>query len=102
MRNKWIVLIGLLLCISALLVACAQPAEPPAVEEAPAEEVAEEPEEEAKPAAPEFIEVGASIPITGKFGSLGGMVLPGYEYAVQIHGSSSTSGAGRKLAADAD
>lgn len=36
----------------------------------------------AKPA-PEAIEVGASIPLTGKFGSLGTQVKPGYEYAVK-------------------
>ena len=33
--------------------------------------------------APEAIEVGASIPLTGKFGSLGTQVKPGYEYAVK-------------------
>lgn len=36
----------------------------------------------AKPPAPEYIELGASIPLTGPFGSLGNMVLPGYEIAV--------------------
>jgi len=36
----------------------------------------------AKPPAPEFIEIGGSIPLTGAFGSLGNMVLPGYEFAV--------------------
>jgi len=36
----------------------------------------------AKPPAPEFIELGSSIPLTGPFGSLGNMVLPGYEQAV--------------------
>ena len=35
-----------------------------------------------KPPAPEFIEIGGSIPLTGAFGSLGNMVLPGYEQAV--------------------
>jgi ABC-type branched-subunit amino acid transport system substrate-binding protein/ABC-type sugar transport system substrate-binding protein len=39
-------------------------------------------EEAAKPPAPEFIELGGSIPLTGNFGSLGNMVLPGYENAV--------------------
>ena len=39
-------------------------------------------EEAAKPPAPEFIELGASIPLTGNFGSLGNMVLPGYQMAV--------------------
>jgi ABC-type branched-subunit amino acid transport system substrate-binding protein len=37
----------------------------------------------AKPPAPEFIEIGGSIPLTGPFGSLGNMVLPGYEIAVE-------------------
>jgi ABC-type branched-subunit amino acid transport system substrate-binding protein len=36
----------------------------------------------AKPA-PAAIEVGASVPLTGKFGSLGTQVKPGYEYAVK-------------------
>ncbi len=36
----------------------------------------------AAPAAPEYIEIGSSIPLTGKFGSLGTQVKPGYEYAV--------------------
>jgi ABC-type branched-subunit amino acid transport system substrate-binding protein len=43
---------------------------------------AEPVEEVAKPPAPEFIELGSSIPLTGPFGSLGNMVLPGYEFAV--------------------
>ena len=34
------------------------------------------------PPAPEYIEIGGSIPLTGKFGSLGKQVLAGYEYAV--------------------
>ena len=36
----------------------------------------------AKPPAPEYIEVGASIPLTGKFGSLGSQVQVGYQYAI--------------------
>ncbi len=36
----------------------------------------------AKPA-PAFIEIGASIPLTGRFGSLGQQVRPGYAYAVK-------------------
>jgi len=39
-------------------------------------------EEAAKPPAPEFIELGASIPLTGPYGSLGNQVLPGYEIAI--------------------
>ena len=34
------------------------------------------------PPAPEYIEVGASIPLTGKFGSLGSQVKVGYDYAI--------------------
>jgi branched-chain amino acid transport system substrate-binding protein len=34
------------------------------------------------PPAPEYIEIGASIPLTGKFGSLGTQVKAGYEYAI--------------------
>jgi branched-chain amino acid transport system substrate-binding protein len=34
------------------------------------------------PPAPEFIDVGASIPLTGKYGSLGNQVKTGYAYAV--------------------
>jgi ABC-type branched-subunit amino acid transport system substrate-binding protein len=40
-------------------------------------------EEAAKPPAPECINIGGSIPLTGSFGSLGNMVLPGYEFAVE-------------------
>jgi branched-chain amino acid transport system substrate-binding protein len=49
--------------------------EAPVATEAPATEAP-------KPPAPEFIELGSSISLTGKYGSLGGMILPGYEYAV--------------------
>jgi branched-chain amino acid transport system substrate-binding protein len=34
------------------------------------------------PPAPAYIEIGSSIPLTGKFGSLGTQVKPGYQYAV--------------------
>jgi branched-chain amino acid transport system substrate-binding protein len=51
--------------------AAAQPTTAPAVPAAAA----------AKPA-PEYIELGASIPLTGKFGSLGTQVKPGYTYAI--------------------
>ena len=52
------------------------PTEAPAVPEAP------QPTEVAFPPAPEFIEIGASIPLTGKFGSLGSQVKVGYDYAI--------------------
>lgn len=57
----------------------AQPTEAPPVAEPTEAPMAEEP---TFPPAPEFIEIGASIPLTGNFGSLGNMVLPGYEFAV--------------------
>ncbi len=34
------------------------------------------------PPAPAAIEIGASVPLTGKYAALGAMVKPGYEYAV--------------------
>jgi branched-chain amino acid transport system substrate-binding protein len=77
--------LGLLVVLSLLIVSCA-PA--PAPTEAPVAAPTEAPVEVAPteapppPPAPEFIEFGASIPMTGKYGSLGNMVLPGYQYAV--------------------
>jgi branched-chain amino acid transport system substrate-binding protein len=80
------------LLISMLLVNCAPtpaPVEPTAVPPTKAEEPAapaatEVPATEApKPTPPEFIEIGASIPLTGKYGALGNMVLPGYEFAIE-------------------
>lgn len=35
-----------------------------------------------QPGVPEYIEIGSAIPLTGKYGALGAMVKPGYEYAV--------------------
>ena len=35
------------------------------------------------PPAPEYIEVGSAISLTGKFGSLGSLILPGYEIAIE-------------------
>ena len=94
MKNKLANLLVVVLLISLLVASCApapaeEPMEEPAAEEptAPAEEPAAEPTEEPaaeEPAmeAPEFIEIGASIPLTGPYGALGNQVLPGYEYAV--------------------
>ena len=56
------VILVLMLLVSILVSGC-EPAETP-------------------PPAPEYIEIGASVPLTGKYGSLGGQVLPGYQYAV--------------------
>jgi branched-chain amino acid transport system substrate-binding protein len=88
MKKSLSFLMLLTLLLSVVLSGCAQATEEPAPPEpAPVEEepVAEEPMEEPAPElppAPEFIELGASIPLTGNFGSLGNMVLPGYEIAV--------------------
>ncbi len=50
---------------------------------APATTKPPEPTKAAAPPAPAYIEIGASIPLTGKFGSLGQQVRPGYAYAVK-------------------
>jgi branched-chain amino acid transport system substrate-binding protein len=88
MKRSWTIIILVVFLVSSFAAGCA-PAPVETEEVAPVEEevvVVEEAapaeEEEAKPPAPEFIEFGASIPLTGKYGSLGGMVLPGYEYAI--------------------
>jgi len=101
MKTRLTVLIAIMLSLSMLFAACATPTEAPqptavpvepteapveqaAPTDAPAEPTAvPEPTEEPKPPAPEFIDIGGSIPLTGPFGSLGNMVLPGYEIAVE-------------------
>jgi branched-chain amino acid transport system substrate-binding protein len=73
-----------LMLVSILLASCAPaPTETPAPTVAPtsAPEVVNTPTQ-AFPPAPEFIEVGASIPLTGKFGALGTQVQAGYQYAI--------------------
>ena len=35
------------------------------------------------PPAPEYIELGSSISLTGNFGSLGNLILPGYQIAIE-------------------
>ena len=93
MKAKLTSLIVIVLLASLLFVSCApapaeepmeEPAaaEPTAPAEEPAAEATEAPAEPAMPA-PEFIELGASIPLTGPFGSLGNQVLPGYDLAVK-------------------
>ncbi len=113
-RNlNWIVRIGLLVALVAVVAACASPTPEPtkvpptaapaptkapeptkapvattaptkAAEptKAPAATSAPAPTTAAAKPAPAYIEVGASIPLTGKFGSLGQQVKPGYQYAV--------------------
>ncbi|HBX68285.1 MAG TPA: hypothetical protein DEH25_02555, partial [Chloroflexi bacterium] len=105
MKTKLLSLIVILLLFGALMVGCSsatpEATEAPVVEEAtaapvveptevpmeeptevPMEEPTEAPMEETKPQAPEYIELGASIPLTGPYGSLGNQVLPGYELAI--------------------
>ena len=94
MRARLTILIVIVFLMSALVASCAPtpaPAEPTeapeptkAAEATAAPEPTKEPEAPGEPAAdvPEFIEFGASIPMTGKYGALGNMVKPGYEYAV--------------------
>ena len=92
MKTRLASLIAIVLLTSLLLSNCApaptaapQPTEPPAQQQTEAPVVATEvpATEAAKPPAPEYIEIGGSIPLTGPFGSLGNLVLPGYEFAVQ-------------------
>lgn len=88
MKAKAMSLIVAMLMVSLLIVSCAPaPTAMPeptmaAATEAPAPTEAAASTEAPKPPAPEYIELGASIPLTGNFGSLGNMVLPGYEFAV--------------------
>jgi branched-chain amino acid transport system substrate-binding protein len=77
-----IVFVTVVLLISVVLASCAPaPTATPApvVTQAPAEP---QPTEVSYPPAPEYIEIGASIPLTGKFGSLGSQVKVGYDYAI--------------------
>src|SRR5512135_3677988 len=87
MNKKVYGLILTVLVLSLVLASCAPkavetivppPTEPPVVNtKAP-----EATPTTAYPPAPEFIEIGASIPLTGKFGSLGSQVKVGYDYAI--------------------
>jgi len=79
MKAKLSVLFSLLL-IGTLLASCA-PAATPTPTAVPATEILSTPTT-AYPPAPAYIEVGASIPLTGKFGSLGVQVKAGYDYAI--------------------
>ena len=92
MKTKLASLIVIVLLMSLLFASCApaptatpepQPTQAP-VEEPAAPAPTEAPATEApKPPAPEYIELGSSIPLTGKFADLGNMILPGYEIAVE-------------------
>lgn len=72
--------VGIILLVSLLLASCAPEPTPTPVPTTPPDTSA--PAEPEYPPAPEYIEVGASIPLTGKFGSLGTQVKVGYDYAI--------------------
>jgi len=75
MRKSLSILMVFVMAATLLLTACGgTPTAVPATA-VPATEVS-------KPSAPEAIDIGASVPLTGKYGALGAMVKPGYEYAV--------------------
>jgi branched-chain amino acid transport system substrate-binding protein len=86
MKVKLASLIVVMLLMSIFVTSCA-PAATPEPTKAPATQAPVKPTEAApteppKPPAPEYIEIGASIPLTGKFGSLGSQVKVGYQYAI--------------------
>ena len=80
MKSKMYLVIVAAILASTLLGACgpAPAAEPTQA----AAQATAAPTTAPKPGVPEYIEVGASVPLTGKYGALGAMVKPGYEYAV--------------------
>jgi len=74
---------AIVLVLGMLLASCATPTPAPTVAPTEAPPVVEATAAPVYPPAPEFIEIGGSIPLTGKFGSLGSQVLAGYKYAVE-------------------
>lgn len=85
MKSRMFPVAVVMLLVSMLLVSCGPASTPTPVATTPPE--ATEPPvvstpTMAYPPAPEFIEIGASIPLTGKFGALGSQVKVGYEYAI--------------------
>jgi branched-chain amino acid transport system substrate-binding protein len=81
MKSRMYLVIVAAILASTLLGACgpATPTEPAAE---PTTAPATAPTTAPKPGAPEYIEIGSAIPLTGKYGALGAMVKPGYEFAV--------------------
>lgn len=69
MKTKLNSLMAVVLMMSILIAGCAKATEAP-------------PAEPTKPPAPDYIELGTSISLTGVFASLGTQILPGYEIAV--------------------
>ncbi len=85
MRTGKVMVVMTVLLAGALLVSCG-PATPATTQAPPTVAPTTAPPTaaptKAPPPAPEYIEFGASIPLTGKYGALGAMVKPGYEIAV--------------------
>lgn len=81
MKARFTILTAVLL-VSILLSSCAPEPTPVPTPEPTQPPEPQATEEVTYPAAPEFIEIGASIPLTGKFGSLGSQVKVGYDYAI--------------------
>jgi len=85
MRTGKVMMAMTVLLAGALLVSCG-PATPTPTQALPTVAPTTAPPTaaptKAPPPAPEYIEFGASIPLTGKYGALGAMVKPGYEIAV--------------------
>jgi branched-chain amino acid transport system substrate-binding protein len=81
MTAKLTIVIVIALLVSSVLAGCGAATAVPATT-APQPTEAPKATEKPAPPAPEAIEIGASVPLTGKYGALGAMVKPGYEYAV--------------------
>jgi branched-chain amino acid transport system substrate-binding protein len=78
MKTRFSMVIVALVLVSLMLANCAPTPTPEVVvTEAPVTNPTA-----SYPPAPAYIEVGASIPMTGKFGSLGTQVKVGYDYAI--------------------
>jgi ABC-type branched-subunit amino acid transport system substrate-binding protein len=95
MKKSVVLVVSIFVMLSLLLGACKPKVEEPTKTESPVEVT--KPQEPTTPAvveetteaepqyptAPEFIEVGSSISLTGNFGSLGNLILPGYQIAIE-------------------
>lgn len=86
MKSRMFFVVVVMLVVSSMLAGCGATPTPTPVATKPPVVVTEPPvvaePTTAYPPAPEFIEIGASIPLTGKFGALGSQVKVGYEYAI--------------------
>ena len=83
MKSRWSIIVAVCL-IGTMLASCtpAPTATPVPPTSAPLPTAVVSTPTTAYPPAPAYIEIGASIPLTGKFGSLGTQVKAGYDYAI--------------------